>query len=677
MDIEKRIEELKEEINRANYLYYVKDMPTISDERYDKLMRELEKLEAENPELATDDSPTKRVGSEVRSELPPHEHKSPMLSLANAFSEDELRDFDRRCRKLLGLDENEPIEYMCEPKLDGLAVSLEYSGGVLRAGATRGDGSVGEDITPNVRTIRTVPLRIHRAEDIDLRGEVIITYKDFETLNERREISGEPTFANCRNAAAGSLRQLDSKITAERKLTMFAYAVGDKNMFPSQSELLKALADLGFNVSPHNRLAMGIDEVIKYVNDWAETRETLEYDTDGMVIKVNDAARQIEIGELSRSPRWAIAYKYPPKTIETTLNDITIQVGRTGVLTPVAELEPVRIGGVTVSRATLHNQSEITRKDIRVGDTVVVRRAGEVIPEVVEVVTSKRKPDSEPYRIPHTCPVCGAPAERRNDEAVLRCTGVNCPAKLKERVRHFASRAALDIEGFGASVAEKSVDSGLVATLADIYNLTTDKILTLDKMAEKSAANLKAAIEKSKSAPLHRLIFALGIPNIGEKTARILAEKYLSMDALSQAPEEDLAEIDDVGPVTAESVRRFFDDPKTAELIAELKKAGVNMTAEKTEAAEGYFAGKTVVFTGSMTLMTRQEAKEIVTKQGGKATDSVSKNTDLVVAGENAGSKLEKANKLGVKVITEEEFAALLGDKEDEPESDGIQGTLF
>ena len=666
------VEDLRRRINRANFLYYVKDQPDISDAEYDRLMRRLQEIEARYPSLLTPDSPTQRVGTAPQSELAAFEHATPMLSLANAFGDEDLRAFDERCKRFLHMEPEESIEYVCELKFDGLAVSLTYADGILTAGATRGDGYRGENITENLRTVKSIPLNIHHAlrqsadvkpvpSTVEVRGEVILLHEEFRRINEERENSGEPTFANPRNAAAGSVRQLDPKVTASRNLTMFCYGIGRSEGvdFHTHYQVLCALGDWGFRVNPDVKVCANIGEVGAYVNRWGEKKESLPYDIDGMVIKVNSLAMQTRLGFVARSPRWAVAYKYPAHQVTTRVNGIRVQVGRTGALTPVADLEPVEVGGVTVSRATLHNEDEIRRKDVRIGDTVVVQRAGEVIPEVVEVVAEKRTGKEIEFAMPTHCPVCGADVERAEGEAVARCVGIACPAQIRENIIHFTARTAMDIEHVGPALVDQLIDKKLISDPADLYYLKIEDVTALERMAEKSAANVIQAIESSKARPLANLIYALGIRHVGERTAAALADHFGSIEAIGAAGEEELAQVPDVGPVVAASVARFFRQDETTEVLLKLKKAGIDPKVEARKKSEA-FSGKTVVFTGALQTMTREEAEGLVYRLGGSPSSSVSKKTDLVVAGEKAGSKLEKARSLGVTVISEEEFARMV-----------------
>ncbi len=663
-----RVQALREQIDRANYLYYSKDQPEISDATYDALMRELVELETRYPQAVSPDSPTHRVGAAPQAQFAALRHAVPLLSLANATSDEDMRAFDARCKKLLGLPEGEEIEYICELKFDGLAVSLVYENGVLVSGATRGDGYQGEDITPNLKTVRSIPLSIRHSKTqvpgiLDVRGEVVLPHEEFRRINEERELSGEATFANPRNAAAGSLRQLDSRITAKRGLRMYCYGIGRSEgvTFPTQREALSALDAWGFQVNPNVKVCRNVDEVLEYLAEWAGKKSSLDYDIDGIVVKINSLEIQNTLGAVSRSPRWAVAYKYPAQQATTIVRDIRVQVGRTGALTPVADLEPVEVGGVTVSHATLHNESEVRRKDVRIGDTVVVQRAGEVIPEVVEVQLDKRTGAEREFTMPTHCPVCGSDVEKAEDEAVARCVGgLACPAQVKGAAIHFASRNAMNVDGVGPSLIDQLIDKELIHDPADLYYLTVDQVASLERMGEKSASNVISAIEGSKSASLARVIYALGIRHVGESTAAALAAEFGSIQRLMDAPQEDLAAVRDIGPVVSESVAAFLAQHTTREVISKLIEAGINPTVEVREKT-GAFKGMTVVFTGAMETMTREDAEAIVRSQGGTASSSVSSKTDLVVAGEKAGSKLAKAQNLGVRVISEAEFREMLG----------------
>ena len=654
---------LRKQLDDANYRYHVLDDPQISDADYDALLRELIDLEAANPKLRTPDSPTVRVGSSVASGFSPYRHGKPMLSLGNAFDADELRAFDGRVRKLAG---DAPVAYTCELKIDGLAISLHYENGAFVRGGTRGDGSVGEDVTENLRTIRSIPLRL-RGKDvrkIDVRGEVYFRRSDFDALNARREAAGQPLFANPRNTASGALRQLDARLTAERRLSFFAYAVGDMDAdaFPaSQFELLAFLRARGFATNPYVERAPTIDDVIAYTECWDAERDNLDYEIDGIVVKVDDLATQEKLGSAGKDPRWAVAYKFRAREATTRLVRIGINVGRTGTLNPYAELEPVRIGGVTVKMATLHNEDDIRRKDIREGDVVVVRRAGDVIPEVVGPVLAERRGNPKQFTMPTHCPVCGFDVDHPEGEAMARCTNATCPAQRRERVRHFCSRGAMDIEGVGDVLAFALVDEGLVDDVSGLYALTAERLATLPRMGDKTIANVLANIEGSKSRGLARLLFGLGIRMVGSQNAAILAGDYGTIDALMAASEADLILSDGIGVQIAASVVLFFQQEANRALIERLRAAGVDLTAPKRErASAGPLAGKTFVLTGTLPNLTREEASEMIVSAGGKVTSAVSKKTTYLVAGEEAGSKLTKAESLGVEVIDEDALRELL-----------------
>ena len=669
-EIRKRVEELRKEIHYHNYRYYVLNQPVISDAEYDRLLRELEELERKYPELYDPNSPTQRVGAEPVEKFGTVPHTIPMLSLSNAFTEEEVVEFDQRIKRMLGTSED--IEYVAEPKLDGLAIEVIYEKGRLVVGSTRGDGFVGEDVTQNIKTIKSIPLILMEDEEpiperIAVRGEVIMHLDDFRELNRRREEEGEAPFANPRNAAAGSLRQLDPRITASRPLDAFFYAVGEVvgREFKSQRELLNTLPKWGLKTQPYSRLCKNINEAIEFHRKMEEEREKLTYDIDGVVIKVNDFGLQERLGTISRSPRWAVAYKFAPRQMTTKVIDIVANVGRTGAITPVAILEPVPISGVTVSRATLHNEDEIKRKDVRIGDTVVVQRAGDVIPEVVMVVKEKRTGREREFKFPERCPVCGGKVVRLPDEAIHRCINISCPAKLKGGIEHFASKLAMDIDGLGEKLVEQLVDKGLVKSVADLYYLRKDEVSALERMGDKSAENLINAIEASKDRSLDRVIYALGIRHVGEHLARVLAKRFKSIDRLREASYEELLEIPEIGPKVAESIVDFFSERRNIEVVERLRKAGVRMEEERKEevAVESPLSGKTVVFTGALKHFTRDEAERKVEELGGRASSSVSRKTDFVVVGENPGSKYDKAKKLGVKTISEEEFLELIGEK--------------
>ena len=661
--IKKRVEKLREEIEYHNYRYYILDQPEISDAQYDRLMRELEKLEKDYPELRSPNSPTQRVGASPLEEFEIVRHTIPMLSLANAFDETEARDFDKRVKKFLGTSEE--VEYVAEPKFDGLAIELVYERGQFVVGSTRGDGVNGENITQNLRTIKTIPLQLIRKEipvpdRLEVRGEAIMQLKKFKELNRKREEIGEPPFANPRNAAAGSVRQLDPKITAERPLETYLYGLGEVRgwTFKTQWEVLKTLPKWGLRTNPHVRKCKGIEEVLDYYHEMNEKRETLPYEIDGTVIKVNRFDLQVRLGEIARSPRWALAFKFQPKQETTKILDIKVQVGRTGVLTPVAVMEPVKVGGVEVSRATLHNQDEIDKKDVRVGDTVVIQRAGDVIPEVVEVIPSKRKGTEKKFKMPSKCPVCGA--EVVKEEASHRCIGLDCPAQLKGRIRHFASKRAMDIEGLGVKLIDQLVDTGLVKDVADIYYIKKEQLIELERMADKSAQNIIDAIEKSKTKPLSKFLYALGIRHVGETTAEDLARHFPRLDDFFDLLEEDLMEVEGIGPEVAASVYQFFRDKKNRESIALLKKAGLKVIEPKAK-EKGKLAGKTFVFTGALKTFERDEARTLVESLGGMTASTVSKKVDFVVVGEDPGSKFDKAKELAIKTLTEEEFKKMVG----------------
>ena len=648
--------ELRRELNQANYEYYVKDDPTMSDYDYDHKLRRLEELEGAHPELITPDSPTQRVGGKALESFTQVTHRVPLESLQDVFDFDELRAFDQRVRGV------EPkVSYSVEPKVDGLSVALEYQDGQFVRGATRGDGLVGEDVTENLKTVKSIPLSIHDVPGtLIVRGEVYMPKKVFHALNEEREKRGEALFANPRNAAAGSLRQLDPKIAAQRRLDIAVFNIqwAENEDFHSHTQGINYLADKGFKVIPHV-ICSSIEEAVAQVQAIGEGRENYPFDIDGAVIKVDDLAQRQTLGSTAKFPRWAAAYKYPPEVKTSRLTDIVIQVGRTGVLTPKAVLEPVRLAGTTVTNATLHNQDFITEKDIRIGDTVLVRKAGEIIPEVLSVVMEKRPDDAVPYRFPEVCPECGAPVARDEDGAHIRCTGAECPAQLLRNLAHFASRDAMDIEGLGIAVVENLVKAGLVKTPGDLYFLREEDVAELERMGKKSAQNLLSAIEKSKSQDLSRLLFAFGIRQVGQKAGKILAQRFGSLDNLQAATVEELTQVDDIGAITAQSIVDWFASPQSQHLIARLKEAGVNMQAEQ-KGEDQRFAGRTFVLTGTLDRFTRAEATKMIEDRGGKAAGSVSKKTTYVVAGEAAGSKLRKAQELGVPVLTQEEFLALM-----------------
>jgi DNA ligase (NAD+) len=663
MEAAARIAQLRTEIEQHNYRYYALDDPSIPDAEYDKLFRELQALEARHPELLTADSPTQRVGGKPLKSFVEVQHRTPMLSLNNAFGDDEVRAFDNRIREALGRAE---VEYAVEPKFDGLAVTLTYRNGIFVQGATRGDGSTGEDVTENLRTVRAIPLRLNgMAADVEVRGEVLMLKADFIKLNDAQRAKGEKEFANPRNAAAGSLRQLDSRITASRHLSFFAYGIGfcDGVVLPGQQDRqMDLLRRWGIPVAQQCRVVRGLDGLLGYYGEIGAQRAALPFDIDGVVYKVNDIAQQQQLGFVSRAPRFAIAHKFPAEEAMTTLLDIEIQVGRTGALTPVARLAPVFVGGVTVTNATLHNEDEIRRKDVRIGDTVIVRRAGDVIPEVARVVSERRPIDAREFVIPTACPVCGSHVAKQEDESVWRCTGgLFCPAQRKQALLHFASRRAMNIEGLGDKLVEQLVDTHMVNTPADLYRLQLLKLITLERMGEKSALNLLAAIELSKHTTLARFIFALGIRNVGESTAKDLAQHFGSLDNLLAADADALQQVRDVGPVVAQSMADFFAEAHNREVIKQLREAGVYWAEHQPQLAIRLpFSGKTFVLTGTLAALTRDEAKEKLEALGAKVSGSVSSKTDYVVAGAEAGSKLDKARELGVAVLDERQFMALL-----------------
>ena len=658
-------DKLRREIRHNEYLYYVLDAPEITDAEYDRMMVRLRELEARYPDSIPADSPTQRVGGRASSQFTEVRHLEPLLSLGNVFSAEELRAFDERVRS--GLPAGSKVEYVMEPKIDGLACSLIYENGKLVRAATRGDGVVGENVTANVRTIRSIPLTLKVPEGeavpelLDVRGEVYMPRQAFMRLNEQRAERGESEFANPRNAAAGSLRQLDPQVTASRSLSFFAYYLVGEGAQPKHSESLALLARYGFKVSENYKVVENIDEAIKYIGDFNELRQGLSYDTDGAVIKVNDVYQQRILGATGKDPRWATAYKYPPEQAETTLEDIDWRVGRTGVLTPTAVLTPVKLSGSVISRATLHNEDFIRAKDIRIGDRVVINKAGEIIPEVLRVVAEKRTGDEKEVEIPSVCPECGWRVERQGEEAAIRCTNPHCPALGREGLIHFVSRDAMNIDGCGPSVINALLDAGLVRDAADLYSLRKEDLLKLERMGEKSADNLLAALAESKENELDKLLFALGIRHVGAKVARILATEFGSMEKLQQAQPEELAQIRDIGDKIAESAVTWLNVPANIDLVERLAAAGLTMTFTPPASQEDNpFFGKTLVFTGTMPTLGRAEAKTMAQDVGAKVSGSVSKKTDYVIAGAEAGSKLEKAQQLGVTVIDEAEFLRLL-----------------
>jgi DNA ligase (NAD+) len=660
----KRIEALREEIAYHNRRYYQFDDPEISDAEYDRLMQELTALEASVPGLDLSDSPTQRVGAAPLEKFGTLTHATPMLSLANAFSHEDMLEFDGRIRRFL--DTQDPLGYVVEPKMDGVAVNLLYEDGMLVNGATRGDGEHGEDITQNIRTIGTIPLKLKQTpaaaipRRIEVRGEIYMKIEPFRRLNRRREEAGEAPFANPRNAAAGSLRQLDPRITRRRPLDIFCYGIGymEGTSFSSHWDILQTLKAWGLPVNNLARQAVDIQDCIAYYDEMAAERERLPYEIDGVVVKVDSIALQETLGAVSRSPRWALACKYPPTQETTVVERIDVQVGRTGVLTPVAIMKPVPLGGVVVSRATLHNEDEIRKKDVRVGATVVIQRAGDVIPEVVMVITSKRPADSSPFEMPATCPVCGSKVVRLEGEAGTRCLEFDCPAQIKLRLVHFASRGGMDIEGMGEAMANMLVDSGTVKDPSDLYRIPREKLVTFERMGEKSADNLLSAIERSKKPPFDRFLYALGIRHVGEHMARVLAARFESIGSLMAATESDLLALQDVGPEVAAAIVTYFANPSNRRTIEKLTAAGVEPQSAvgAKSAASGPLSGKTFVFTGTLSRMTRQAAKALAISLGGQTSETVKKGVDVVVAGTDPGSKLAKAVKLGIPVIDEDQF---------------------
>jgi DNA ligase (NAD+) len=667
-DIEKKLDSLREKIRYHEHRYYVLDDPEISDADFDKLMQQLKKWETENPELITPDSPSQRVGGKAREGFVKVRHSSPMLSLDNTYNEDELRGWERRVHELSG---RKDVEYVCELKLDGMSLALHYEDGHLVRGVTRGDGTTGEDVTLNVRTVRSVPLSIPKEvlkkagvpATFEVRGELLMPIAAFKKLNEEREKQGLATFANPRNFAAGTVRQLEPSITASRRLDYFAYMLlqNGRTYFPRQWETMNALEKLGFKTNLHRELAKNMEEVWAFIEQWEGRRESLPYEIDGIVIKVDRVSLQEELGYTGKAPRWAIAYKYAARSGVTKIKDIVPQVGRTGKLTPVAHLEPVPIGGTTVARATLHNMDEIERLGVKIGDWVQVERGGDVIPKVVSVVEDKDHPrGTKSFDMPKRCPVCGGHVVRTEGEADHRCVNANCPAKLRESVLHFASRSVMNIEGMGDALVNQLTDRGFVKNVADIYKLTKGDLLKLERMGDKSAENVLREIETSKKLPLERVIYGLGIRFVGERTAEFLAEHFGSIDTLMKASEEELQEVNEVGPRIAKSIVEFFQEPKNRELVEQLRKAGLSFAGKKKERGTK-LAGKTFVLTGTLSRYSRDEAKKLIEDAGGRVSGSVSKKTDYVVAGADAGSKLDKAKELGVAVIGEKEMESLAG----------------
>ena len=666
MAVERQIDELRETIRHHEHLYYVLDAPELPDAEFDRLMQELKRLEAAHPELITRDSPSQRVGGKPAEGFPKVEHSRPMLSLDNAYNEQELRDWERRVRESAG---SEKLEYVCELKLDGMSLALTYQGGHLLKGATRGDGTIGEDVTSNVRTMRSVPLSVPGGTlkkagvpaDFEVRGEVVIPLLAFERLNEDRERQELSKFANPRNAAAGTIRVLEPNIVAQRRLDFYAYfLLVDGKFFPEQhNNSLKALQELGFKVNSNHLLARDIDQALEFIANCEQLRDNLPYEIDGVVIKVNSTRTQQRLGFTGKAPRWAIAYKYAARSGTSRIEDILVQVGRTGKLTPVAALKPVSIGGTTVTRATLHNQDEIDRLEVKIGDWVMIERGGDVIPKVVKVISDKDHPRGHKiFHMPERCPECGGHVVRVEGEADHRCVNTACPAKLRESILHFAARSVMNIEGMGESLVNQLSSRGLVKDLADIYELNQEKLLSLDRVGEKSAANLLREIEQSRKLPLERVIYGLGIRFVGERTAKFLSEHFGSMDALMNASVESLQEVDEVGPRIANSIQEFFAEPRNVALVERLKEHGLNFKGEKKQRGTA-LAGKTFVITGTLANYSREAAKKLVEDAGGKVSSAVSKKTDYLIAGEEAGSKLDKARELGVPVIDEKQMEQL------------------
>jgi DNA ligase (NAD+) len=667
-DVGEKIEALREKIRHHEYRYYVLDDPEISDFDFDKLVEQLKKLEAEHPELITPDSPTQRVGGKPREGVVKVAHSSPMLSLDNTYSEDELRAWERRVHELSG---RKDVDYVCELKLDGMSLVLIYEDGALSRGVTRGDGSIGEDVTLNVRTVRSIPLAIPKDKlkkaglprSFEVRGELLMPIAFFKKMNEEREAKGLSLFANPRNATAGTVRQLDASITAQRRLDFFPYILlqNGRTYMGRHWETLEALEAAGFKVNQHRALAKNMEEVWKFIRHWEEKRESLPYEIDGVVIKVDRTSLQDELGFTGKAPRWAIAYKYAARAGITQILSIRVQVGRTGKLTPVAELAPVAIGGTTVRNATLHNMDEIERLGVKIGDWVQVERGGDVIPKVAKVIDDKDHPRGhQTFHMPEKCPVCGTKVVRTEGEVDYRCVNANCPAKLLGTILHFASRGVMNIDGMGESLVTQLIERGLVKNVADIYDLTKKDLLSLERFADKSAQNILDEIEKSKSLPLERVIYGLGIRMVGERTAQFLAEHFGSMDALMNASQVELESVNEVGPRIAESIREFFDEPRNRDLVKRLRDSGLTFTGKKRERGT-HLAGKTFVLTGTLLKYSRDEAKKLIEDAGGRVSGSVSKKTDYVVAGSDAGSKLDKAKELGVPVIEEKEMERLLG----------------
>jgi DNA ligase (NAD+) len=653
--VEARIERLRQQLREHEHRYYVLDQPTVSDFQFDQMMRELQRLEQENPKLITPDSPTQRVGGQPAKEFPTYRFTRPMLSLENAYSEEELQDWGRRVIQLAETDE---VDYVAELKIDGLSVALIYEDGVLSRGVTRGDGTTGEVVTGNVRTIRSIPLRLHENASVEIRGEIFLSLKAFRQFNDEREQAGLPRFANPRNAAAGSLRQLDPAIAAKRPLDFYAYSIYPTR--PSQAENLKWIQNLGLKVNPHRKLCHSLQEVIDFCRHWEERRDDLDYEIDGVVVKVNSVDLHARLGSTAKSPRWAVAVKFRARQATTRLVNIRVQVGRTGALTPVAELEPVQLGGTTIRNATLHNEDEIARLGLQINDRVLLERGGDVIPKVVSVV--EQSSDRTPFQMPERCPVCGSEVYREEGEAVRRCLSQTCPAKLKEALLHWSSRKAMKIDGLGERLVDQLVQKDIVRDVSGLYGLTRDQLEELERLGTKSAENLLRQIDTSRSLEFWRLLFGLGIRHVGERTAQILAKEFGSIERLEQASQEELEQVHEIGPKLAESIYNFFRQPENRELIERLRAAGLPMAAEVVQQPREsqVFAGKTFVLTGTLDTLTREEAAALIEQRGGRVSSSVSKKTSYVLAGRDPGSKLEKAREIGLQILDEHQFRAML-----------------
>ncbi len=670
-DVQKEIKTLRDQIDRLNYAYYILDKPEASDDVYDALMRRLIAIETAHPDLITPDSPTQRVGAPLQGDFPEIEHRLPMLSLQDVRSDDELADWEKRIRRHLHLPEDAVIEYVCEPKIDGLAMSLSFENGSFTRGVTRGDGRRGEEITANLRTIGSIPWRLRTQPApplFEVRGEVYMPLSEFQKLNDRQEKEGKPLFANPRNAGAGSVRQKDPKLTAARPLAFFAYGLGAIQgvQFAKHSDALQSLRDAGFRVNEHVRVCQGLDEVRKFIEEWRTQRTIVNYATDGVVVKVNDIATQNELGFVGRNPRWACAFKYPPEEQVTKVLDITVNVGRTGAITPLAHFEPTVVAGTTVAKATLHNEDEMRRKDIRIGDKVVIRKAGEIIPEVVKVLVEQRTGQEKPFVFPSHCPACQTQLEKPEGEAVTRCPNRECPARLQRLLEHFVARGAMNIDRIGERLIAQLIAAGYIHDLADVFALDKEKVLQLERMADKSAQNVVDSVERAKKPTLARLVYSLGIRHVGERTAELIAERFGSLDNLRKSTLEEISSIHDVGPVAGAAVREWLDDAYNQKVLDKMLAAGVTpQAAQNTRVADGPLVGKVFVFTGAMT-MDRREAEETVKRLGARASGSVSKKTDYVVIGENAGSKADRARELGIKVLSEDEFQALIEEVEKE-----------